>query len=272
MEALELHEQRRSDEASVFLHSENDTSAIKTLKGPYASSALQDSAPTSFMNTLAPDLMNSLGSSWVYQRNNALDTSRLSLYSRDTCLMAWSCLSGRSLAEISNVSVIGLPVMTDEIFNPMRSKQTWLNSTVDIDGPDSSVPKMPAQHDAVKSSEGKPSFHLPINNGSAQSNPIWTDVRFRCTGCGGNTIGTRCFSINGNRWHPECFPCRYCDNIIDYETNVKVLLRKDGSLTCRTCISSCKICGCKSSLMGGPGVCLKCFMNPKFEHIPRDPA
>lgn len=119
--ALELSEQRRLEETSTRSPPEDHTASIFA-KGP----------------STDLEFTEALKKSWVYWRNNAFDTSGFSCSSGDTCSMAWSCLSGVSCAAISNISVINLPIMVDEVRHgisdergPSLSLNKWLTSRQD---------------------------------------------------------------------------------------------------------------------------------------------
>ncbi|KAL6717298.1 hypothetical protein ACLMJK_005213 [Lecanora helva] len=68
-----------------------------------------------------------LENSRVYRRISA---DRKSIFSTDQCTIT-SRISGFSIAEISNLSVVNLVVTSDEVHNPLRRSQTWLNGRDD---------------------------------------------------------------------------------------------------------------------------------------------
>ncbi len=130
---LELRDLERPNGFPVDSHFQSDASSIMTTKGPSASFPIPEPASTSFCQNVLCDFAKILQDSWVYRRNNALDASRLSVYSKDHCSMAWSCLSSGSWAEVSNISVIELPILVNELYNPLRSSQTWSNRHLEHD-------------------------------------------------------------------------------------------------------------------------------------------
>ena len=108
---------------------QGDDFSIMTVKdGPLPTSQVASSLPAEITSR---EFAETLERSWVYRRSNALDASRLSIYSKDHCSMAWSSLTGVSWAEVSNISVIGLPIMFDEVYNHSRSRQTWSGNRTD---------------------------------------------------------------------------------------------------------------------------------------------
>ncbi|KAL8831878.1 MAG: hypothetical protein Q9170_005105 [Blastenia crenularia] len=175
MGSTERQEQRTRDGLSEMPCMEDDTSSILTLREANPRSTIPELSQNSDddvslaqpiavaeleagpwipqktfeMNATDGDLaatfnyMDALRKSWVYQRNNALDSSRLSVFSRDGCSMSWSCLSRASWAEISNISVVGLPIEIDELRNPLRSVQTWSIDYVTAASPGLSAVELP---------------------------------------------------------------------------------------------------------------------------------
>ena len=125
LETLEHRELRRSDGLPVNSYSESDTSSNVTVKGPSTHRIVPEPVANPCRKNMLYDFTEALRRSGVYRRNNALDTGRLSVYSKDRCSMTWSCLSGVSWAEVSNMSVIGLPIMLEDVYNPSRFSQTW---------------------------------------------------------------------------------------------------------------------------------------------------
>ncbi|KAI4262147.1 MAG: hypothetical protein L6R42_002671 [Xanthoria sp. 1 TBL-2021] len=132
VEALELQNRQHFDRFSTQTCPDTDVSSIRTVKGPNVnrsgeiSRQLDSVSPSScFTGSSVCDYVESLQKSWVYRRSNALDPSRLSIYSRDGRSMTWSTFSGISCEEISQISVIGLPIHIEEVYNPRRVSQTW---------------------------------------------------------------------------------------------------------------------------------------------------
>lgn len=67
-------------------------------------------------------LFDELKKSRVYRKESAW---RISTLSKDDCTMSWSCLSDFSLAEVSNISVINLAITTEDVYNHLRTSQSW---------------------------------------------------------------------------------------------------------------------------------------------------
>lgn len=170
VEALELQD-RRPEQNWVHTDDEDDTLSIRTVTGPFTEPP--NVAPGSICSgaTSAPDYVNSLQHSWVYRRNNALDASRLSVFTRDNCSMAWSCLSGNSWAEVSNISIIGLPILTDEVYNPSRAGRTLSDAFMDKFCATATSDEIASnEHIIVK----MPPMSLPLN--FLWPGRVWTEI------------------------------------------------------------------------------------------------
>lgn len=156
MNKLELRDLRQSNGLPVDAYSYGDASSIMTTEGPSTTSTLPEPASNPSKENILCDFAETLRKSWVYLRNNALDSSRCSVHSKDHCSMTWSCLSGLSWAEVSNISVIELPVMLDEVYNPLRSLQTWSNNHIEpnLHHPDLFGPVLPMKGSHVSSPNG----------------------------------------------------------------------------------------------------------------------
>ena len=71
------------------------------------------------------DFMDDLQKSRVYRRNRAFRESVISALTKSMYSLGWSFFSDLSTAEVSDISVINLPITEGETFNPQRSSQTW---------------------------------------------------------------------------------------------------------------------------------------------------
>lgn len=257
MEAFELRDLRRPELSSVHHQSESDTSSVLTIKAPRTDSFTPDPASTSSSAMVASDFIEALQKSWVYRRNNALDVDRLSIYSRDTCSMTWSCISGISWAEVSNISVIGLPVLVGEVYNSLRSSQTWSNDTVD--------PVSPITPAFELAARGRATTQLSKNKNSSAAYPIWTiaydDGSCPCKGCGLALQGGKIFKIWGFMWHQYCFRCNTCRSLVESHAYLQCL--EDGSLFCVYCRYYCSLCaeimGDLAILTDNSAFCGACF-------------
>lgn len=75
---------------------------------------------TTDRQTVHFDFLHDLQKSRVYRRGHALRGSVFSALTNSACSVGWSLLSEMSLSEVSNISVINLPITDGEIFNPQR--------------------------------------------------------------------------------------------------------------------------------------------------------
>ncbi|PCH35221.1 hypothetical protein WOLCODRAFT_27728 [Wolfiporia cocos MD-104 SS10] len=96
-----------------------------------------------------------------------------------------------------------------------------------VSGPDDDAPAIPsisvgAADDGAPSNKGLPQFSLPGSTPRAPSNkgssPLEHLIRkgsgLACGGCGGAIVG-RTVSAMGARWHPGCFRCCVCNELLE---------------------------------------------------------
>ena len=110
------------NEGNADLMSVDDTESVATIRGlqpdvSYEEAIDSQTSPFNFLD----DLQNSR----VYRRNQAFRRSTISVLTDSAYSVGWSFLSGMSMAEISDISVINLAIIEGELFNPGRSLQTW---------------------------------------------------------------------------------------------------------------------------------------------------
>ncbi|KAL8725075.1 MAG: hypothetical protein Q9166_007586 [cf. Caloplaca sp. 2 TL-2023] len=247
--ALELREQQRLDGLSTHPHSEDNTSSVLTVKDPRIGSCELGLGSTSSCDKYTVGFTEALQKSWVYRRNNAFDISRLSLDSRDNCSMAWSYLSGISWAEVSNISVIGLPILFDEVYNPMQPSQTWRFGSLD--------PAQAAVEPLAKDLRPRSSGYT---NPRIKDDCNRDDAVLSCDGCGEDFYEEKCWELADHRWQFECFRCNIFSILLDSDTGS--ILVSDGSLICDNCAYSCSCCGNKvgdlAIWIGDPAYCAGC--------------
>ena len=124
VQALEEREFLRRD-ASTLGPFDNGTESVRTINGY---NFAPETSPATAHDSLSFDFTPALQASWVYRRSGAFRASTYSLSTRDAYSTSWSCLSGLSMADISNISVINLAVSTEEVFNYRHASQTWSNN------------------------------------------------------------------------------------------------------------------------------------------------
>ena len=116
MQALELLGMQNEDNDSLMF--EDDTESLATIHAPSSNLSSEESVD-SF------DFSDELQRSRVYRRNQAFRQSFISAMTNSAYSLGWSFFSDLSMAEVSNISVINLPITEGEVFNPGRSSQTW---------------------------------------------------------------------------------------------------------------------------------------------------
>lgn len=248
VEALELRALQHTDGSSTHHQLESDTASAMTIKGPSTDALMPQLPSTSSIDRPTFSFTEILQHSWVYRRNDALNPSRLSVYSRDTCSMAWSCLSGISMADVSNVSVIGLPILVDEVCNLLRSSQTWSNNTVG--------PVWPITPPFELAADELAAIELP-----AMEDPDDDLYADRCERCMGILRKGKTVELAGNHWHLDCIWCDTCRTLLDADAGL--LLLGDDSLVCNDCICYCSLCGATMGDLairtGDSAFCAACF-------------
>ena len=117
LEVLDIQNQGDADMASV-----DDTGSIATIRVHPPDVRYE---ATTNRQTVHFDFLHDLQKSRVYRRTQAFRRSVFSVLTNSVGSVGWSFLTEMSLSEVSNISVINLPITDEEIFNPQRSSQTW---------------------------------------------------------------------------------------------------------------------------------------------------
>lgn len=126
LQALESRELDRMSHAQLTLHGRDSILSnvpIDTVR----QSLVPELLSASGSNVLELEYLEELKRSWVYRRNSAF---QLSTFSIDRHSTTWSCLSGLSLSEVSNISIINLAITVEDVNNPQRWSQTWSNDHI----------------------------------------------------------------------------------------------------------------------------------------------
>lgn len=254
VEALELQNRQHFDRFSTQTCPDTDVSSIRTVKGPNVnrsgeiSRQLDSVSPSScFTGSSVCDYVESLQKSWVYRRSNALDPSRLSIYSRDGRSMTWSTFSGISCEEISQISVIGLPIHIEEVYNPRRVSQTWT-----ADKLVHSKPNAPVSYYKVDKNKQALLF-MPSEVSLSWACNLHQYMPDRpCKVCGDQiSIDGYVFEVisGGDErkeedwrfWCHDCFRCHECN--AHPNPNAKLGLLQGELPLCEICYTSCSTCG-----------------------------
>ncbi|KAL8898260.1 MAG: hypothetical protein Q9207_006802 [Kuettlingeria erythrocarpa] len=221
VEALELRALQHTDGSSTHHQFESDTASVMNIKGPSTDALMRRLASTSSIDRPTFDFTKILQRSWVYRRNDGLNPSRLSMYSRDTCSMAWSCLSGISMAEISNISVIGLPILVEEVYNHLRYSQTWSIGALD--------PVCPVSP-PVGLANGQAAIEFPAIEDP--DDDLYADPCEIRTGIIDEGKAAKWWR---NHWHRNSSQCNRCERLLDPDVSV-FLVEDDGSTFCNDCV------------------------------------
>ena len=140
---------------------------------------------------------NILEASRVYRKAhpNECDMSFRSSIARSR---AWSSLSDLSLAQISIISVIALPVYPSDIsnsewytFGDMLEVNIITNNEFEPDGPLPNDESKPEEPDTTPSEEAQ----APPPSNTAKSNIDTIDDSYRCKGCGEELLEGRAFEF-----------------------------------------------------------------------------
>ena len=198
LETLELQSQYSHNGLSTSIHLNDEASSIRTVRGSQTNP-----------NAIKPgDYLESLEKSWVYRRNNALDSNQVSLYSRDGCSMAWSCLSGLSCAEVSNISIINLPITFVDVYNPTRQSQTWPMHVVTSPAPSRAEDKdawTDESHNQRLSRQSPLNFSWPRY---VETKRGTKSLSWYCKRCKEISVsGGKHVQLEWRHWHLECFRC-----------------------------------------------------------------
>ena len=121
---LEQRERRWLGDESLTLN-QDDSVSIRTDIGnsPDFSSFEFGFAESGSVHQVS--FIEDLENSWVYKRNGVCRETASTFSITDAHSTTWSCLSSLSVAEISNISVISLPITVNEVFSSWRFAQTW---------------------------------------------------------------------------------------------------------------------------------------------------
>ena len=244
------------------------------------------------------DFNEDLQRSWVYSRNDAFRQSGLSLSLDSNHVTRWSVLSSLSMADISTISVLNLPITVTEVFNPHRSEQTWFNEDKENVKVLPGLTKEYCMNMALMH-RSPDLLHNPFH-------PFQYVGRIHCTTCGAsvNPMGPhtivsiygfwshgsgdwqiecyrhpyyksacrKChqdlksdisYKLEHYYWHADCYGCYRCD--IALGEGYMGRLHK-GRLLCRNCLDKCVACGAfyerhsstKKSLRTC-GACRRCY-------------
>ncbi|KAI1325913.1 hypothetical protein F5Y16DRAFT_376692 [Xylariaceae sp. FL0255] len=216
---------------------------------------------------------NILQKSWVYRRNEGNRCDR-SVITSDLRSRTWSIFSGISLADISVVSVVAMPITWLDISNGRYYKA----------GSDLSRDILPTRrftsnlhYGFLQNSEpiaiqGQISQCITLPEEKAGYGPTdeliydGGDNRFECKACGATLRSGKAFELHGHCWHLECFRCKTCGT--SQNGGPTLFLEEERLLICNDHIYSCTTCGESignlAFLAGGDYFCGICFRHSNY--------
>ncbi|KAK8041982.1 Rho guanine nucleotide exchange factor scd1 [Apiospora rasikravindrae] len=246
-----------------------------TIRGMSRQTSQRSTVRVSRQGTLEFAFEKVLEHSWVYKRNanNNCDASFVSSVQRS---YAWSVFSEYSLADISILSVIAMPITTLDVSNGIyyiAGKEDAAQEEGDrthAGGSNSSPRILSCQK--TKNSQQPEYEPRVLGNGSQEGTLEEAHEFSRCKGCGEVNeekqnplriieeddvfgfgklsvyiIDAKSGLLNGrlaeNRWHLNCFCCQSCSRLLDTDTDFRLV--SESSLLCSGCMYSCATCGNK---------------------------
>ncbi|KAK3296413.1 uncharacterized protein B0H64DRAFT_398195 [Chaetomium fimeti] len=278
------------DENSTIRDDNNDDSS--TIRGVQRSNTVRSRFSTFGGSAIKFAFENILEQSRVYRKTDQYQECDRSFASTAQRSHAWSVFSGYSLADISVMSVIAMPLTTLDVANgqyyvigsetilpddrtddmtAMNAVSTGLTGSKYTDD-DADPQSGPAEGSMPVAEAGK---SLPDASGEdgecgvpldedwplGPADDMSDDEIFPCKGCGEILVEGKAFELAGNRWHLDCFRCSECNVLFDADSNL--LLLWDGSLVCSDCLYPCHVCGKKiddlAILTGDLAFCSSCF-------------
>ncbi|VUC25694.1 unnamed protein product [Clonostachys rosea] len=247
----------------------SETATIR--EGNTADSFRDSNSPLSISNRISFAFEKILQQSWVYKRNekNECDQSFITT-TTDARSRTWSIFSGISMAHISILSVIAMPITLLDISyghyyeinsRPMDSAPV-AGGEGDMFDHRQVLPSLPEHPETQVSSQLGKSIIDEYQIEYEGSDWDLDDEVFPCKGCGELLEEGKAFELAGNRWHLDCFRCGTCHTLLDSDS--KLLLLRDGSLICNNCTYDCSACGEKiedlAILTGDKAFCATCFL------------
>ncbi|RMJ07616.1 hypothetical protein CDV36_012778 [Fusarium kuroshium] len=219
-----------------------------------------------------------LEQSWVYKRNqrNSCDCSFISSAERSH---TWSVFSGFSLADVSILSVIAMPLTTMDLANgehyqveALNDGSTWTPEDSDESGnvlcqDEKETRDWMSESSSGEDTEAPERAHTPLSNSdrlSEDGKMNYDDELCQCTGCQGPLEKSEAFRLGNFHWHESCFRCCKCGCIMEQDSS-SLMLQGDGAITCTDCQQHCVDCGSKIedlAVILGPDtiLCPSCFV------------
>ncbi|CAG9990746.1 unnamed protein product [Clonostachys byssicola] len=266
----------RFDARSTFTRDFDESSETATIRESDTAGPFRDSArPSNISNRISFAFEKILQQSWVYKRNERNDCDQSFITATtDARSRTWSIFSGISMANISILSVIAMPITLIDIkyghYYEVKSRFMDSAPTADDEGDISDHPQiLPYQSEHPETQFSSQFNELTVDEDRIEDEDSdgtlsdWAvhEGIFPCKGCGEILESGKAFELAGNRWHLDCFRCSTCHVLQDSDSNL--LLLGDGSLICSGCTYTCDACGNKiedlAILTENQAFCATCF-------------
>ena len=143
VQVLETKDMQRMSDAHSIMTSKDTFPKESSTREPQVSFRNAGGALALQDENEATGFLDELKASWVYRRNSAF---RSSSFSSDHNSTTSSCISARSMAEISNISVINLAITIDDVLNTQRTFQTWSDEQTVSSQPSQAFPMAPEEN------------------------------------------------------------------------------------------------------------------------------
>ncbi|CAH0057966.1 unnamed protein product [Clonostachys solani] len=270
----------RFDARSTFTRDVDESSETATIRdGDTADRSRDSTRPTNISNRISFAFEKILQQSWVYKRNekNGCDQSFITT-TTDARSRTWSIFSGISMAHISILSVIAMPITLLDINHGhyYEVKSGLIDSAMaagdegDMPGHRQVLPYQPEHPEPQINSQlgelrvGEDRIKHEDSEGTLSDRAIHIEPSFPCKACNQLLVEGTAYELGvaaGNRWHVDCFRCNTCQVLLDLDSNL--LLLGDGSPICNQCVYECNACGNKiedfAILTGDQAFCATCF-------------
>ena len=116
--------------SAASIEEDNDSDTASTIRPRrHASESTLEPAEASNISIKRFTFEQDLRTSWVYKRAMRRESCE-SLWSSSAPSFGWSCLSETSLADISNISVISLPIVANELSNGIHYVSSWTTKPI----------------------------------------------------------------------------------------------------------------------------------------------
>ncbi|KAJ4326785.1 hypothetical protein N0V84_002804 [Fusarium piperis] len=208
---------RQEDDRSIRDNDEDDTETIRGSVGVHTRDSIgggsqKDNSKKGHQSRmLRLPFERILEQSWVYRRNqrNSCDRSFISSAERSH---TWSVFSGFSLADVSILSVIAMPLTTMDLANGKHYQVEILNEDLTESSSEMGDEETPVRaHTPLSNLDGLSERDKMTNDEPEGDAKDYDDELCICTGCQGPLEKGEAFRLGHFHWHGDCFRCRRWD-------------------------------------------------------------